>query len=122
MIQVAFWYYLVQLVLKIPLNLFIEIAATEYSSPGEKDCWDDYYDEWTNCDKYGSAAPRAMMIQSIVGSILLLVKVCILRSNLEELYQDRSKPKKGQMFNFFFITTAIDAAACLTSIVSDVVI
>ena len=52
-IKVAFWYYLVQLVLKIPLNMFIEIAATEQDSTT---CWDDYYEEYTVC-KIDEAAP-----------------------------------------------------------------
>ena len=106
--KIMFWYYFTQMILKVPINAYI--LFNEERIKDETPYTTEEYDP-----------PHAMVIQSLVGMFLLMIKICSLRNDIEN-HDAGHKVAKGNLFNIFFITTAIDTGALLTCIVNDMVL
>ena len=102
-LRIMFVYYLIQLVCKIPFNLYIANR-------------DDYY------DARDESEPWHMALQAMIGTILVLLRICTLFQIALNPKDNDTKENRACLVTTWYITTIIDFAALLFCICLDYVI
>ena len=102
-LRIMFVYYLIQLVCKIPFNLYIANR-------------DDYYDSMNESE------PWSMALQAMIGTLLVLFRICAIFGIALNPKENDTKKVRGGLVTTWFVTTIIDFAALLFCICLDYVL